>query len=114
MDKSSPNAMTVDQARKVMWLRNNFRPLGELLDEGFLTEKRLEWAAAKAQDLSLRQAAQVLLDWQKGISKTPGIPKPLPKPAELLNASPSVVAITLEQARATVWPFRPYKGQPMG
>ena len=42
---TSSESMSLEEARSVMWLRNNHRPLGELLDEGFLDQRRLEWAA---------------------------------------------------------------------
>jgi len=63
--------MGLEEAGKVMWLRNNYRPLGDLLDEGYLNQARLEWAAAKAYDPRLKQAAQVLLDCQKRSSSEP-------------------------------------------
>lgn len=31
--------MDIEEARKVLWLKSNPRPLGELLDEGYLTKK---------------------------------------------------------------------------
>lgn len=103
--------MGVEEARSVRWLRNNPQPLGELLDEGYLTEQRLAWAAEKAYDPRLKQAAAVLLDW---IRQNPRAAKPSavpsqPEPPPAVNAG-----LTLEQARATLWPFRPLKGQPMG
>ena len=102
---SSSAPMTLDEARSVMWLRTYYKPLGELLDEGFLTQTRLEWAAANAYDRKLKQAAAVLLDWMK---RAPVPPASSPLPAEPL---PAVQAgITLEQARATPWPFGPLKG----
>ncbi len=111
---SSQKTMTLEEARKVMWLRSNYRPLGDLLDEGYLTEDRLAWAATRAYDPMLRQAAQSILQWQKHSQgqprKTLGA---LPAPTELLNTS-LPVPLTLEQARATAWPFRPYKGQSIG
>ena len=57
-----PSPLSLEAARKVMWLRTNHRPLGELLDEGYLNQSRLERAAAKAYDPKLKQAAVVLLD----------------------------------------------------
>jgi len=44
--------MDLKDARKVLWLKRNPRPLGELLDEGYLTKDRLEWAA---RCISVRQ-----------------------------------------------------------
>jgi hypothetical protein len=115
MTGSQPAAereMTLEDARAVLWLRNNHRPLGELLDEGYLTEDRLKWAAEKAYEPKLKQAAAVLLDWlreQKALDGAPGA-KPLPAevPASL------EFGITVEQARATIWPYRELKGQTMG
>lgn len=40
MTTTAPPKMTVEAARQVHWLRNNHRPLGELLDEGYLNEGR--------------------------------------------------------------------------
>jgi len=94
--------MTVDEARKVKWLKSNPKPLGDLLDEGFLDKKRLTWTAENAYDPTLKQAAQVLLD-----SAING--------AAMESSNTSFpVGITLEQARATRWPLPPYKDQPMG
>jgi len=107
--------MSVEEARSVLWLRNNHRPLGELLDEGFLNEARLAWAVEKAYDPKLKQAAAVLLDWVKQPSYLPqprgpvASPQPGDEPRQTINA-----AITIEQARATPWPFKPFKGQSMG
>lgn len=98
--------MTLEQARAVYWLRNYHRPMGELLDEGYLTEGRLEWAAQRAYNPKLRQAAAVLLAWCR--QSTPVEPEQAEQLPEL------DVGITVEQARATTWPFRPFKGRPMG
>jgi len=54
--------MTIDEARKILWVRPERRPLGELIDEGIVTEGRLRWAAASAYNPQLKQAAQLLLD----------------------------------------------------
>jgi hypothetical protein len=109
----SSKSMTLEEARSVLWLRNNRRPLGELLDEGFLNQRRLEWAAAKAYDPKLKQAAAVLLDWMKRTSSAPQKP-PVPS-SPRAEPLPTVDAgITIDQARATLWPFKPFKNQPMG
>ena len=34
----------IEEARKVLWLKSNPRPLEELAGEGYLTRDRLEWA----------------------------------------------------------------------
>jgi hypothetical protein len=104
--------MTVEEARAVLWLRNNHRPLGELLDEGYLTEDRLKWAAEKAYDPKLKQAAAVLLDWLREQKALDGAPAAKPLPAEVPASLD--LGITVEQARATIWPFREQKGQTMG
>jgi len=107
--------MSVEEARSVYWLRNNHRPLGELLDEGFLNQARLAWAAERAYDPRLKRAAAVLLDWtrqtpQASQPQEPGAsPQPRDESRQAINAR-----ITVEQARATPWPFKPFKGQPMG
>jgi hypothetical protein len=103
----SETQMSLQEARAVMWLRNNRRPLGELLDEGFLTQARLEWAAERAYDARLKQAAGVLLGWMKH--------NPPAERVETQTAPPPLDAgITIEQARATPWPLPPFKGQQMG
>jgi hypothetical protein len=98
--------MTLEEARKVLWLRNNCRPLGELLDEGFLDRDKLQWAARWAYNERLRAAAGVLLEHAvMGEAATPVHNK---APAGLDLGMP------VEQARQTAWPFRGPKGQPMG
>jgi hypothetical protein len=111
----SSESMSLEEARSVMWLRNNHRPLGELLDEGFLTEARLAWAAEKAYDPRLKQAAAVLLDWVRQTSQMSQAQEPAasPQPGDVSRQTINA-GITVEQARATPWPFRPFKGQPMG
>lgn len=114
--------MNLEDARSVLWLRNNHRPLGELLDEGYLNETRLAWAAEKAYDTQLKTAAGVLLAWvrrQKAVA-TPAQPAP-PSPQSAPSATiqtlplPAIEAkVTLEQARRTAWPFPQHKGQPIG
>ena len=106
--------MSLEEARSVLWLRNNRRPLGELLDEGFLNQSRLEWAAAKAYDPKLKQAAAVLLDWMKRTSALAPQKPPVPSPPRAEPLPTVDAGITIEQARATLWPFKPFKNQPMG
>ncbi len=104
--------MSLDEARKVLWLKSNPKPLGLLLDEGYLNQEKLEWAATHAYNPTLQQAAKVLLESQKHATfekKVEGKPAPA-KPAEKAVAIP----IGLEKARATPWPFGAYRGQPMG
>jgi hypothetical protein len=40
--------MGLEEARQIPWLSSRPKPLGELLDEGYLDPSRLEWAAEKA------------------------------------------------------------------
>ena len=55
--------MNLEEARKVLWLKSNPRPIGELLNEGYLNQSRLEWASEKAYDPALKEAAKLLLNW---------------------------------------------------
>ena len=111
-DQGNPS-MSLDDARKVMWLKSYHKPLGELLDEGFLNQSRLEWAASKAYEQRLRQAAHVLLDWQKKAVAKPALEAKKVTPP-FNPDTPFPLGITLEQARATPWPYGPHKGQSMG
>ena len=52
--------MTVAEAREVMWLKTNYRPIGELLDQEQLSISDLKWAAAKAYDPRLKLATSIL------------------------------------------------------
>jgi hypothetical protein len=97
--------MKITEARQVLWLKNNPRPLGELLDEGYLTEERLKWAAQWAYSPKLKEAAQVLLYQQS--------PRATPQQVSL-QAKPFELGISLEDAQKTHWPFNPYKGEQMG
>lgn len=99
--------MNIEEARKVTWISTNPRPMGELLDSGFLTRDRLEWAARKAYDPRLKEAAQVLLD---------GLRTPASQNMPTISQQQHTfqVDLPLDQARATLWPFSPFKGQSMG
>jgi hypothetical protein len=101
--------MTIKEARSVYWLKNNHRSLGELLDEGYLNESRLVWAAENAYDPQLKEAAGVLLHHLRRRKKA------APTAQRNEDQKPVIEAkITVDEARATLWPFRPYKDQPMG
>lgn len=106
--------MSLKEARAVMWLRNNYKPLGQLLDEGYLNQLRLEWAAKKAYDPKLRQAAQVLLDSLKQTSSAPTIENPTIPASTKTSLPPLEIGMTIDQARKTLWPMNPFKAQPMG
>lgn len=115
LSPTSDTAMTLEQARAVLWLRNNHRPMGELLDEGYLNEARLRWAAEKAFDPQIKQAAGVLLGSLRAAIAPPA-PASIPAPALETGTAITTIktGITLEQARATRWPFSNFKNQPMG
>jgi hypothetical protein len=62
----SPAGLTLTQARRVVWPFNRNRGLagrtiGELLEEGQLTRRDLEWAAANARSHGLQNACRALL-----------------------------------------------------
>ena len=101
--------MTVKKARSVYWLRNYYRPLGELLDEGYLNESRLVWAAENAYDPQLKEAAGVLLRHLRRRKKEAPIPRHDEDRKPIIEAN-----ITVDEARATLWPFNSHKNQPMG
>jgi hypothetical protein len=102
--------MNIEEARNVLWLKSNPRPLGELLDEGYLTRDRLEWAAQWAYNAKLKQAAKILLD----ATKVDLLADANEKAANSGQSQSLQIGISLEKARETLWPFSPYKGQPMG
>jgi len=109
--------MTLEEARSVLWLRNNHRPLGDLLDEGFLNEARLAWAAERAYDSRLKEAAGILLEWLRAAvdEVRPGVAEEDERSADADGSVPTLnFGLTVEQARATPWPFRDFRGQPMG
>jgi hypothetical protein len=105
------SSLSIDQARKVLWLRTYPRPMGELFDEGYLNRDRLQWAAEKAYDPRLKEAARILLNPNKS---TQSAVKPVQATTLELPKEALSIGITLEKARSTAWPLHPYKGQPMG
>ena len=102
--------MNIEEAKKVLWLKSNPRPIGELLNEGYLNQSRLEWAAEKAYEPALKEAAKLLLNWQKQTMSQAVVDKKTSLPSGIQLPS----GASLDQARATLWPFSPFKGQPMG
>ncbi len=106
--------MNIEEARRVLWVRSNHRPLGELLDEGYLTKERLEWAAQWAYNPRLQQAAKVILEaknYPASVNEVEGKPETL-----VINVKDTAIetGISFDKACSTIWPFAPYKGQPMG
>jgi hypothetical protein len=106
--------MNSEEARNVLWLRNNPRPLGELLDEGYLNQSRLEWAAKNAYDPTLKQAAQVILETVNHSTPSARAEKNSNVNKTQPHISSWPIGIPLEKARATPWPYGPNKDQPMG
>jgi hypothetical protein len=53
--------MPLDEARRVIWQTQPKEPMGQLLDQGKLTRKDLEWAISKAYRSDVRRAAWRLL-----------------------------------------------------
>ena len=102
--------MNIEEAKKVLWLKSNPRPIGELLNEGYLNQSRLEWAAEKAYEPALKEAAKLLLNWQKQTMSQAVVDKKTSLPSGIQLPS----GASLDQARVTLWPFSPFKGQPMG
>lgn len=97
--------MELPEARQVLWLKSNLRPMGKLFDEGYLSQTRLEWAAKWAYNPRQKEAAQVLLSSLNAIQEQPSAP----------TSSPELqIGMTLDQARQTAWPFGVLKGQLMG
>jgi hypothetical protein len=106
--------MNIEEARNVLWLKSNYRPLGELLDEGYLTKDRLEWAAQWAYNPKLKQAAQVILE-SAFFSLPIAAVEEMSKAIDNKEKDPGIpIGISLDSAHSTPWPFAPYKGRPMG
>lgn len=91
----------VAAARQIIWpYRHMSRPMGELLDEGKITAKDLEYATRRAS-ASVRVAAQILL-------------QTLPKDtAPATPATAPATEMTLTEAQAVIWPYRKLN-RPMG
>jgi hypothetical protein len=106
--------MDLNEARRVIWMRPLRRPLGELFDESYLDRGRLEWAVKNAFDPKVQQAAGIILAWltQSGPRKAGSSQKIIvPIQPQLPDID---VKISIDQARATLWTWPPFKGQPMG
>ncbi len=110
---SAPAAVTdntfaeaVAEARTVIWpYRHMYRPMGELLDEGKITEKDLRYAAQQGH-ASLRLAASILL---KDLSAAPLAA------GETVEAT-AAVEMSLAEAQAVSWPYNKSRlnQRPMG
>ncbi len=106
--------MDLNEARRVLWNKPNHRPMGELFDEGFLDKGRLEWAAKEAYTPKVREAAGMFLNLLNKSTSGTTRNKPLTKTPANPQLPGVDVKISLEQARSEIWPFPPFKGQPMG
>ena len=114
IDADSSKPMSLEEARSVRWFRSYNRPIGELLDEGRINQDNLEWAAQNAYDPRIKQASTVILDWMKQATQTSKGNQPPVSQPESTPIPATEVGMTIEQARATLWPFREFRGQPMG
>jgi hypothetical protein len=106
--------VNIKEARNVFWLHSNYKTLGELLDEGYLNQSRLEWAAEKAYRPELKEAAKIILEANKLSSPVVKIEE---KPKAVQTSTPDrslPIGINLNKAHSTLWPFAPFKGQQMG
>jgi hypothetical protein len=72
-DDTTLDAGQIEKARRTIWpLRNLRRPLGQLLDEGIVTNQDLGFAVDRAYQQEVREAARILLlDRMLGLPKTP-------------------------------------------
>jgi hypothetical protein len=104
--------MTIAEARKVMWLKTNYRPIGELLDQGQLSISDLKWAAAKAYDPRLKLSASILLQQLDNLSETGNTPTTQVTQQSIPQTV--VTPLTVERARSTIWPFGQQKGRTFG
>ena len=89
--------MTLERARNVYWLKTNYRPMGELFDNGFLNIRRLEWGAKNAYDSTIKEACKVFLKQKQQKTKSFVEKGRLPR--------------NVDEARAVVWPFSKYLGK---
>ncbi len=106
--------MDLNEARKVIWMKPNRRPMGELFDEGFLDRGRLEWAAKEAYTPKVREAADVFLALLGQPPSATTNTKPAPQPSVKPNLPDINIKMSIDQARSIFWPIPPFKGQPMG
>ena len=102
--------MDLNEARKVLWIRPNRKPMGELLDEGLLSKGQLEWAIVHAYKPQLQEAAKILLPL---IDKTNSSTS-TGKNSFQLDLPTFEIPLALDRAKTMVWPFSPYKGESMG
>jgi hypothetical protein len=102
--------MTLEEALKVTWFRTNPKPIGVLLNEGFLDEKKLEWASQNSYVPTVKEASLIVLEALKNQSLVIELTSQF-----ATNTATSIpVKLSWEQARAVEWKFASGKGQPLG
>jgi hypothetical protein len=106
--------MDLNEARKVVWIGSNRKPLGELLDIGYLNKERLAWAVEHVKNSTVQQAAGVLLDSLNRSAGAVSTGKNAAAPSGQVTLPGLELKLTFEKAREVLWPFSPYKGEPMG
>ncbi len=72
--------MSLDEARRTLWISEDPRPMGELFDSGYLTAEKLAWAARSTCTLRLQAAAKVLLRQMQNPSPLLGSAQPIEQP----------------------------------
>jgi len=106
--------MSLEEAKNVMWLHSNHKPIGTLMEEGFMTRDKLEWAAAKAWDPRLKEAAAVILAASGESTDKQQQSKSITASQVDTSPPPIDVYMKLSQAEQTIWPLPPFKGQSIG
>ncbi|MFQ3646563.1 MAG: nuclease-related domain-containing protein [Anaerolineae bacterium] len=102
--------MTLDEALETRWLGSNPKPLRELLANGEIERRQLEWASRNAYKAQLKQAADIILKaMNEGLTFVS---------SEINDAAPNLQSLvpkmSEKQARDTKWLFNPHKGKSIG
>jgi hypothetical protein len=74
----------------------------------------LTWAVEHVNNTQVHQAAAVLLDWLTQSAQRPTARKKTEEEAGQKALPGLELKISIEKAREVLWPFTPYKGEPMG
>lgn len=79
---SATMGMSLEEARRTLWISENPKPMGELIDSGYLTVEKLTWAARTTRTLRLQAAAKVLLRHMQlaAAQASPKVPAEVPTP----------------------------------
>lgn len=78
---SASMGMSLEEARRTLWISENPKPMGELIDSGYLTAEKLAWAARTTRMLRLQAAAKVLLRHMQLVAAQEGAKTPAAVPA---------------------------------